>query len=374
MSSFEEVFGSAPTVVADAPGRVNLMGEHTDYNDGYVLPIAIEQRTRVAMRHNGADQHALYSEMLDSTVRFKLDQPPAEHFATYVYGCLMEARGAGVEAPSLDIHVQSDVPMGVGLSSSAALEVATLRALRALTGSQLDDVRIAQLGQRAEIEYAGVRVGIMDQMASSLADIHKALFLDTRTLERRLVPLPPASAVLVINSGVARTLATSGYNQRRAECEEAARRLGVAALRDVKDIAVANSLPEPLRSRVRHIVSENARVLRAVHCSNAAEFGLLMNASHASLRDDYQVSVPELDYLVALLQAHPRVYGARLTGAGFGGACVALCEPEALHEIAAAVLRDYERAGFNGRLLVPSPAATNGGAVKASTEADKAGI
>jgi galactokinase len=374
MSSFEEVFGSAPTVLAEAPGRVNLMGEHTDYNDGYVLPIAIEQRTRVAMRPNGTDQHALYSEMLDSTVRFKLGQPPTEHFATYVYGCLMEARAIGVETSSLDIHVQSDVPMGVGLSSSAALEVATLRALRALTGAQLDDVRIAQLGQRAENEYAGVRVGIMDQMASSLADIHKALFLDTRTLERRLVPLPPASAVLVINSGVPRTLATSGYNQRRAECEEAARRLGVAALRDVKDIAAADSLPEPLRSRVRHIVSENARVLRAVECSNAAEFGLLMNASHTSLRDDYQVSVPALDYLVALLQAHPRVYGARLTGAGFGGACVALCGPEALHEIAAGVLRDYERAGFNGRLLVPSPTMAANGAVKASTEADKAGI
>jgi galactokinase len=373
MSSFEEVFGRAPTVVAEAPGRVNLMGEHTDYNDGYVLPVAIEQRTRVAMRPNGTDQHALYSEMLDSAVRFKLNDPPAEHFATYVYGCLMEAHGAGVEAPSLNIHVQSDVPMGVGLSSSAALEVATLRALRALTGAELDDVRIAQLAQRAEIKYAGVRCGIMDQMASSLADTRKALFLDTRTLDRRLVPLPPAAAVLVINSGVTRTLAASGYNQRRAECEEAARRLGVAALRDVKDIAVADSLPEPLRSRVRHIVSENARVLLAVDCSNAHDFGLLMNASHASLRDDYQVSVPELDYLVALLQAHPRVYGARLTGAGFGGACVALCEPEALQEIAAVVLRDYERAGFQGRLLVPSPTAAENVAAKAAAEADNAG-
>jgi galactokinase len=173
---------------------------------------------------------------------------------------------------------------------------------------------------------------------------------------------------------VERTLAASGYNQRRAECEEAARRLGVAALRDVKDIAAADSLPEPLRSRVRHIVSENARVLLALDCSNARDFGLLMNASHASLRDDYQVSVPELDYLVALLQAHTHVYGARMTGGGFGGACVALCEPQALQQIAMAVLRDYERAGFQGRLLVPSPTVAANGAVKASTEADKAGI
>ena len=214
-------------------------------------------------------------------------------------------------------------------------------------------MRLAQLAQRAEIEYAGVRCGIMDQMASSLAGTQCALFLDTRTLDRRLVPLPPASAVLVLDSGVARTLAGSGYNRRRAECEEAARRLGVAALRDVSDISIADILPEPLRRRVRHVVSENARVLLAASCHDATEFGILMNASHASLRDDYEVSVPELDQLVGLLQAHPHVYGARLTGAGFGGACVALCEPQALREISETVLRDYSSAGFTGRVLVP---------------------
>ena len=354
MCSFEAVFGAPPAVVAQAPGRVNLLGEHTDYNDGYVLPIAIEQQTTVSMRHNDQAEFALHSEMLGSTVRFTLDTLPAEHFATYVYGCLVEARAAGIDTPPLDIHVQSDVPMGVGLSSSAALEVATLRALRALTAQPLDDIRIAQLAQRAEIRYAGVRCGIMDQMASSLADTKSALFLDTRTLDRRLVPLPPESAVLVLHSGVARTLAGSGYNQRRAECEEAAQRLGVASLRDVDDISVADTLPEPLCRRVRHIISENARVLLAAACSSAREFGGLMNASHASLRDDYEVSVPELDQLVALLQAHPDVYGARLTGAGFGGACVALCEPQALHEVSEAVLQGYSDAGFAGRVLVPS--------------------
>jgi galactokinase len=352
-AGFEAAFGRPPEVVAQAPGRVNLLGEHTDYNDGYVLPIAIEQQTRVGMRRNNQDEYALHSEMLGSTVRFKLDAPPSEHFATYVYGCLMEARAAGIAAPALDIHIESNVPMGVGLSSSAALEVATLRALRALTGQPLDDVRLAQLAQRAEIEYAGVRCGIMDQMASSLAGTQCALFLDTRTLARRLVPLPPASAVLVLDSGIARTLAGSGYNSRRAECEEAARRLNVAALRDISDISVADILPEPLRRRVRHVVSENARVLLAANCHDAREFGMLMNASHASLRDDYEVSVPELDQLVVLLQAHPHVYGARLTGAGFGGACVALCEPQALGEISKAVLKDYSSAGFSGRLLVP---------------------
>jgi galactokinase len=179
--------------------------------------------------------------------------------------------------------------------------------------------------------------------------------LDTRTLERRLVPLPPASAVLVLDSGVARTLATSGYNQRRAECEEAARQLGVSTLRDVQEVSLADALPEPLPRRVRHIVSENARVLRAAECDNAEEFGMLMNASHLSLRDDYEVSVPQLDQLVALLQAHPDVYGARLTGAGFGGACVALCKPGLLQQISEAVLRDYSYSsmGLKGRVLVP---------------------
>ncbi|SOD42210.1 galactokinase [Nitrosovibrio sp. Nv4] len=354
MSSFEAVFGGLPEVVARAPGRVNLLGEHTDYNDGYVLPIAIDQQTSVSMRRNNEGRYVLRSEMLDRTVRFTLDSPPTEHFATYVYGCLVEAHAAGIKTPASDIYIQSDVPMGVGLSSSAALEVATLRAVRTLTGKPVDDVLIAQLAQRAEIKHAGVRCGIMDQMASSLAGTQSALLLDTRTLERRLIPLPPGSAVLVLDSGLARTLAGSGYNQRRAECEEAARRLGVISLRDVNDISVADTLPDPLCRRVRHIVSENERVLLAAACSGAEEFGALMNASHASLRDDYEVSVPELDRLVALLQAHPHVYGARLTGAGFGGACVALCEPQALPEICEAVLRDYSRAGFSGRMLVPS--------------------
>jgi galactokinase len=353
VSSFEAVFGNSPEVVARAPGRVNLLGEHTDYNEGYVLPIAIEQQTSVSMSHSNSEQYALYSETLDDIVYFTLGKSPTEHFATYVYGCLMEARAVGVKVPVLDIYIQSDVPMGAGLSSSAALEVATLRVLRALTGFPLDDVRIAQLAQRAEIQYAGVRCGIMDQMASSLAGTREALLLDTLTLERRLVPLPPASAVLVLDSGVARTLAGSGYNQRRAECEEAARQLGVSTLRDIQDVSLADALPESLGRRVRHIVSENARVLRAAECNNAEEFGMLMNASHASLRDDYEVSVPQLDQLVTLLQAHPDVYGARLTGAGFGGACVALCKPASLQQISEAVLQDYSSMGLKGRVLVP---------------------
>jgi galactokinase len=355
MSSFEQVFGDRPAVVGRARGRVNLLGDHTDYNDGYVLPIGIDQMTAVSLHPGNTGEYVLHADALGITIRFTLDRPPTAHFGMYVYGCLMEARAAGMETLPLNIHIHSDIPMGVGLSSSAALEVATLRALRELTGAPLDDVRLAQLAQQAEIQYAGVRCGIMDQMASSLAGTHSALFLDTRTLERRLVPLPPASAVLVLDSGVPRSLATSAYNQRRTECEEAARRLGVTALRDISDLSTLDRLPEPLRRRARHVVSENARVLLAARCTRAEEFGDLMNESHTSLRDDYEVSTLELDRLVALLQAHPRIYGARLTGAGFGGACVALCHAGAVDEAARDVLQNYAYAGFKGKRLVPPP-------------------
>jgi galactokinase len=356
MSRFQDVFGRPASISARAPGRVNLLGEHTDYNDGFVLPIAITQQTEVSMAPALGERprFTLHADALDAQVRFTLDEAPTDQFARYVYGCLRETQGQGALVPPLDIHVRSDVPMGVGLSSSAALEVATLRALRGLLGVPFDDVLIARLAQRAEIDYAGVRCGVMDQMASSLADSRRALFLDTRSLARRLVPLPEGAAVLVLDSGIARALATSGYNERRAECEAAAAQLGVASLRDVTDRAAIERLPSPLRERARHVFTENERVLQAVEGVSAAEFGRLMNASHASLRDDYAVSVPELDRLVALLQSHPAVFGARLTGAGFGGACVALCRAEALVEVAPAVLGDYQAAGGRGRQLVPA--------------------
>ena len=357
MSRFEDIYGTAPEAQASAPGRVNLLGEHTDYNDGFVLPIAIPQQTQMAMRRNGQTQFSLHAAELGQTVHFALAQPPAEHFASYVYGCLVLAAEGGTAIPPLDIHVASSVPIGVGLSSSAALEVATLRCLRQLLGLALDDVQIAQLAQRAEIEFAGVRCGIMDQMASSLAGTDRALLLDTRSLARRFVALPPSSSVLVLDSGIARSLAGSGYNARRAECEQAARLLGVASLRDVPGVDALAGLPEPLQRRARHVLTENARVLQAVDCcSDAAAFGALMNQSHASLRDDYEVSTAGLDSLVALLQAQPGVFGARLTGAGFGGACVALCEAGALPGVATAVLAAYAAAGHSGRLLVPSAA------------------
>lgn len=347
---------NTPDAVADAPGRVNLLGEHTDYNDGFVLPVAITQRTRVEMRRNGTDAFSLHAEELGQTVRFSFDEPPQEHFASYVYGCLALARAQRADVPGLDIAVSSEVPMGVGLSSSAALEVATLRCLRQLLDLPFDDVLIAQLAQRAEIEFAKVRCGIMDQMASSLAGTDRAVLIDTRSLERREVPLPAGSAVLVLDSGVPRTLAGSGYNQRRSECEAAARQLAVPSLREVQHLEEVESLTDDvLRRRARHVFTENARVLRAAATRDAGEFGKLMNASHASLRDDYEVSTPELDLLVQLLQEQEAVSGARLTGAGFGGACVALCRTDAVSAVAEAVLARYNSAGHSGRQLVPAP-------------------
>ena len=348
--SFQDIFGSPPAVVASAPGRVNLLGEHTDYNDGFVLPAAIPQKTIVAIRPNQGGEFVLHAADLASESNFERDTLPGDHFASYVYGCIRGVMALGVEVPHLDIHVQSDVPMGVGLSSSAALEVATLRALRELLSLDVDDVSIARMAQQAEIEFARVNCGIMDQMASSLADESHMLFLDTRTLERRLVPMPPGTELLVIDSGLSRSLAASAYNTRRAECEAAARMLGVPALRDVEDAERVETLGEPHRRRARHVVTENARVMRAVQGADAEAFGQLMNASHASLRDDYEVSVPELDRLVELLQSHPSVHGARLTGAGFGGACVALCRAGEAARAGQAVLARY---GEKGRVLVP---------------------
>lgn len=217
----------------------------------------------------------------------------------------------------------SDVPVGAGLSSSAALEVATIRAIDALLGLGLAPDEVASLAHNAEVEHAGVACGVMDQIACSIGEPGLMLFLDTMTMERRLVPLPKGTEVLVVNSGVPRALAGTQYNQRRAECETAAAMLGVPSLRRVGDPSAVEQLPSPLKERARHVVTENARVLAAID-ADAEEFGALMTASHASLRGDYAVSVPAIDELVAALQRRPGVFGARLTGAGFGGCCVAL--------------------------------------------------
>ncbi len=349
---FQQIFGTKPEVQATAPGRVNLLGEHTDYNDGFVLPIAIFQRTQVDIGFSPDTQHHFYSQELAEMVSVANRSRTPEGFASYIFGCIQLLAKQGYKIPPINLYVTSTVPIGVGLSSSAALEVATLKGLRRLLNLPLDDVQIAQIGQQAEIQYAGLSCGIMDQMASSLADTHSMLFLDTRTLERRTLELPAGGEILVIDSGVHHALAAgSGYNQRRAECEEAAQLLGVKALRDITDPQVTQSLPEPLCRRARHVITENNRVLEAVAGVSVTRFGELMNASHASQRDDYEVSVPEVDALVDMLQKTPEVFGARLTGGGFGGACVALIA-EGKSAIAIDVLRQYSELGYKGQVLV----------------------
>ena len=351
MRTFADAFGTEPEVSASASGRVNLLGEHTDYNEGFVLPTTIPQATHVQIARSPDRRVRFYAANLGEFLEYEDEGPSPEGFGRYVFGCIEVLKSRGVNVPPLMIHIASEVPMGGGLSSSAALEVAVLRGLREILNVQLDDVELAKLAQRAEVEYAGVRCGILDQMASSLGSADQMLFLDTRTLERKLLPMP-GGELIVIDSGVARTLAGSGYNQRRSECESAAAMLGVKALRDETTLDRIGKLPEPLNRRARHVITENARVLEAAQGVGVERFGELMNASHASLRDDYEVSVPALDKLVDLLQQQPNVYGARLTGAGFGGACVALAHLGSANAVKSDVLKAYAAAGYEGKALV----------------------
>lgn len=352
MDDFRSAFGREPEAEARAPGRVNLLGEHTDYNQGLVLPLAIPREVRTQLAANGLRRHRFHSLQLGTTLELVPGDAVPQGFARYLWGCLEVTRKRGHELPTLDIRIDSDVPMGAGLSSSAALEVSVLRALRLRFDLPVDDVELAGWAHEAEVDYAGVRCGILDQMASSLATTDRMLFLDTRSLERHLVPLPANSELCIIDSGASRELAGSGYNERRAECETAARLLGVDSLRAIDDLGSIDSLPQVLRQRARHVISENERVRRAVAGVDAPAFGELMNASHVSLSRDYEVSTPALDELQATLRAHPLVYGAKLTGAGFGGACVALTRKGASSDVAADVLVRFRRTHVNAGLLL----------------------
>ncbi len=317
-------------IVADAPGRVNLIGEHTDYNGGYVLPTAIPQRTRVALRVRPDRQVVARTDVEASPGAYELGaEAPGRGWLDYVQGITWVLAREGFSVAGMELEIASEVPAGSGLSSSAALEVSLLRALRAAFDLPLDDVRLAWIGQRAENEFIGARVGIMDQMAASLADERTALFLDTRSLAYERVPLLAATELVVIHSGISHSHAAGAYNTRRAECERACELLGVGQLRDLdlEDLPRVEGLPEPLGRRARHVVTEDARVLDAVaalRAGDAERLGDLLDASHASLRDDFEVSTPEVDLLVDLARREPGVLGARLTGGGFGGAIVAL--------------------------------------------------
>ena len=337
--------------VGVAHGRVNLIGEHTDYNDGFAMPTAIPQRATIRIGHSPDDANHVHSVILAGDAHFEMAAAPQIGFSSYVQGCIEVLRAAGYVLPPVSVEKDSDVPIGVGLSSSAALEVATLRALRTLFSLPIDDLELARFAQRAEIEYAGVRCGLLDQLACSLCAPEQLLLLDMQSFTHRLLPMPPHTSVVVLDTGTSRSLAGSGYNQRRSECEEAARLLQVDSLRSVADLSAVGSLPDPLNRRVRHVVTENQRVLAAVSAT-AAQFGELMNASHLSLDVDYGVSTPALNTLVGCLRRLPGVLGARLTGAGFGGACVELVEAGCEDRIRVGALQSYAEAGYSGKALV----------------------
>jgi galactokinase len=320
--AYSEKFGEEPEVLASAPGRVNLIGEHTDYNGGFVLPCAIDRRIAFAV---GAGEGGLYSADFDET---RSIEEKDSSWADYPRGVAWAMGEAGYQIGAFQAAFAGDVPLGSGLSSSAAIEATTALALDALFGFGIGRRDLAVLCQRAENEYVGVNSGIMDQYASLLCEAGAALLVDCRSLEAQNVPLDLEGAglsLVVCDTRVERGLADTGYNDRRAACERAAHTLGVKELRDATEGDLDLLSGEELK-RARHIVSENARVLQAVEAledNDFDEFGRLMYASHASLRDDYEVSTRELDAFVEIAEEHGAT-GARLTGAGFGGCAIAL--------------------------------------------------
>jgi galactokinase len=360
--AFSARYGREPDAVASAPGRVNLIGEHTDYNGGQVLPIAIPQRTVVALAPRPDRRVRVHTTLGDAEAAFELGaEARTGGFVDYVAGVTWALAAAGHAIGGADLAIASEVPAGGGLSSSAALEIACLRALRDVFALPLDELALARLAHRAESEFVGARVGLMDQLAVALADETRALWLDTHTLAMERVPLPPAAALVVIDSGVRHRLAaTGGYNARRAECERAAALLGVPELcrLGLDDLPRVARLPPPLDRRVRHVVTENARVGETVAALRAGDLeaaGQLFLASHASQRDDYEVSVPEVDALVELAWEDPSVHGARLTGGGFGGAVVALARAGRASDVAARTAAAYARAtGRTPGVVVPA--------------------
>ncbi|MGH6697267.1 galactokinase [Sphingopyxis sp.] len=343
---FGELIGAAPDIAVRAPGRVNLIGEHTDYNDGFVLPAAIGQHSIVAARRRLDNVvRMIAADFGDVVSEFDLSRPiapaPDQPWSNYIRGMAATMQAHGVDLGGTDIVVAGDIPQGSGLSSSASLSVATGMALGGLFArGHFGATQIALMAQAAECDFVGMRCGNMDQLASAHGVLDHALLIDCRSLDIRPVALPPGAAILIVHSGISRGLVDGQYNERRAQCEAVARQLGAAALRDVSldelDAARADLDPIAYR-RARHVVTENVRVLDAAQAMEGGDLvalGELMAASHVSMRDDFEITLPAIDHLVAELQrAIGGRGGARMTGGGFGGAVVALVEAEAAQAV-----------------------------------------
>jgi galactokinase len=339
-----------------APGRVNLIGEHTDYNDGFVMPVALGFSTwaKVSPLENRTLQ--IYSENFDEEVEVKLDDrlTPRGDWSDYPVGVAVEIEKAGHRLRGARLEIRGEVPIGSGLSSSAAVEVATACALVAISDLQVDKRELARLCRQAENEFVGARVGIMDQFVSLFGEAQHALLLDCRSLEFRLLPLPDNVRLIICNTMVKHALASSAYNERREQCEAGVKHLAqflphIAALRDatIEELEKhRDGLSEVVYRRCRHVITENARVLAAADAlerSDLPAFGRLMASSHQSLRDDYEVSSDELDLRVELAQKVEGVYGARMTGGGFGGCTINLVAEEHAEEFQQTVASEYER-------------------------------
>jgi galactokinase len=362
---FHEIFRASPAGVVFAPGRVNLVGEHTDYNDGFVLPMAVERGIALAFAPRDDDLLRVHSadvpqtrELRLSELRRRVTVEPHKRgqrggWFAYVAGVAWAMLGAGWPVRGTSIALSADLPMGAGLSSSAALEIGIARSLAAASGSDWEPKAVALLAQRAEREFAGVATGIMDQLVVAAASKNSALFIDCRTLDTRDVPLPTGISIVIFDSGVKRELASSAYNERRAACERVVevlrvRHPRVRALRDA-DIPMLEAARADVDAtdylRARHVIEENPRpaaMSAAFAAGDLTRAGQAMRDSHVSLRDLYAVSTPELDTLVEAASAHAGCYGARLTGAGFGGCVVAMVDAPAVEALMAAVAKHYQ--------------------------------
>ena len=352
---YRKLAGSDPEGIWFAPGRVNLIGEHTDYNDGFVLPFALEQRALIAAGHRDDGLIVMHAADLSETMEVSLSAlaPGQGGWAAYLAGVLWVLREAGHQVGAVTLALTSDVPLGAGLSSSAAIECAVMAAMCDLFSLNITPMERAQLAQRAENVYVGAPTGLLDQAASTLCRTGHGLFLDCRTLETTDVPLPlhdQGFEILVLDTHSPHSHIDGEYGERRATCEQAAKILGVRALRDVTDLDAALSrLPDTqMRRRVRHVVSENERTHAALDLARKgllSELPRLLNESHISMREDYEITVPTVDLAVETALTHG-AFGARMTGGGFGGCIIAWCSTGQANRIGSAIHEAFEKAGF----------------------------
>jgi len=383
---FRAKFGANPRVYR-APGRVNLIGEHTDYNEGYVMPVALGFYCWLAISPRDDQKLVISSDGFSDAAEVELDSPeihPRKTWSDYPVGVALELKRAGVPLRGANLLIHGEVPMGAGLSSSAAIEVATALALAEQSGHSPDRVQLALLCQKAENEFVGARCGIMDQFISLHGRKNHALLLDCRALDFELVAIPECVRLVICNTMVKHEHASSGYNQRRAECEEAVQRLakvlpGIRSLRDVTldqlDLH-RGTLSEVLYKRALHVIAENARVLGATEALRAEDlerFGKRMAESHSSLRDLYEVSCVELDLMVDQANRQEGVYGARMTGGGFGGSTINLVESRFADAFAENMARGYEKeTGIVPQIYICAPA-EGAGAIRSSSVGEKSG-